>query len=78
MTIVVSGTFSSPERRKEIENLVEINGGKLTDSVSSKTSYLVIGENPGPSKIDKAKKFNITVINEEEFLKFLEQTQKKL
>jgi len=72
MTIVVSGTFSSPERRKEIENLVEINGGKLTDSVSSKTSYLVIGENPGPSKIDKAKKFNITVINEEEFLKFLE------
>ena len=51
--------------------MVEANGGKLLSGVSSKLSYLVVGEDAG-SKLEKAKKLGtITILNEEEFLKML-------
>lgn len=68
LKFVVSGNFGSSQRRKEIETMVEINGGKLVDSVSASTSYLVAGENMGPAKLQKATKLSIPIITEQEFL----------
>jgi DNA ligase (NAD+) len=62
LTFVVTGTlptFSRDDAKEFIEN----NGGKVTDSVSKKTSYLVLGENPG-SKFDKAKSLGVKIIDE--------------
>jgi DNA ligase (NAD+) len=70
-TIVISGNFGTSARRKELEAMVEDYGGKLSKSVSSKTSYFVAGEKVGPSKLDKATKNNVPIINEENFLKLL-------
>ena len=61
-TFVLTGAMSVP--RGEIKALVEANGGKVTGSVSKKTSYVVAGDAPG-SKVDKALK-NKVVISEEE------------
>ncbi|MCX7986553.1 MAG: NAD-dependent DNA ligase LigA [Bacteroidales bacterium] len=69
--IVVTGSYATPDRRKEIEELVILHGGKLTDNVSSKTSFIIAGENPGPSKIQKANQLNIPVISESEFLELI-------
>ena len=62
---VISGTFSIS--RDELSMMVEKNGGKNATSVSSKTNYLLVGDNPGPSKMSKAKELNVRVIREEEF-----------
>ncbi|MGC8865160.1 MAG: NAD-dependent DNA ligase LigA [Bacteroidales bacterium] len=67
-SVVVSGDFGTPQRRKEIEELIVAHGGKLVSSVSAKTSFIVAGENMGPSKREKALQWNIPVISEEEFL----------
>jgi DNA ligase (NAD+) len=67
MTFVVTGTlpnFSRDDAKEFIENY----GGKVTDSVSKKTSYLVLGENPG-SKFDKAKSLGVKIIDEAELKK---------
>lgn len=67
LTFVVTGTlpnFSRDDAKEFIKN----NGGKVTDSVSKKTSYLVLGENPG-SKFDKAKSLGVKVIDEAELKK---------
>ena len=48
------------------------NGGKVSSSISSKTSYIVAGDNMGPSKKDKAEKLNIELITEQDFLNSLE------
>ena len=57
-----AGAFAiSPDAKEFIES----NGGKVTDSVSKKTSYLVLGENPG-SKFEKAKSFGVKIIDEAE------------
>lgn len=64
-TFVLTGTLSMP--RDEAKELIELRGGKVTGSVTSKTSVVVVGENPG-SKYDKAVSLNITVWNEEEFI----------
>ena len=61
-TFVLTGAMSVP--RGEIKALVEANGGKVTGSVSKKTSYVVAGESPG-SKVDKAVKNKVPVISEE-------------
>ncbi len=71
LSIVVSGSFATPRRRKELEQLVEAYGGKLADSVSAKTAFIVAGENMGPSKLEKAKKLGVKIVSEEEFLKKL-------
>jgi len=67
---VISGVFSS-HSREEIKQLIENQGGVVKNSVSSKTNYLVSGENAGPSKLEKAEKLGIKVISEDAFLKLL-------
>ncbi|MDO5981196.1 NAD-dependent DNA ligase LigA [Flavivirga spongiicola] len=65
--IVVSGVFESVSRN-ELKKLIEDNGGKLSSSISSKTSYIVAGSNMGPSKKEKANQLGVLLINEHEFL----------
>ncbi len=69
-TFLFTGTLSRL-KRSDGEAMVEANGGKLLSGVSSKLSYLVVGEDAG-SKLEKAKKLGtIRILNEEEFLKML-------
>jgi len=70
-SFVISGSFSSPKRRKEIEQLIEDNGGKNASAVSSKTSFVVAGENMGPEKLKKANDLGIPIINDEDFMNML-------
>lgn len=62
LTFVVTGTLSG-FTRDEIKAYIESYGGKVTDSVSKKTSYLVVGENPG-SKLEKARALGVQIIDE--------------
>lgn len=71
LTFVVTGTLPTLTR-EGVKELIESNGGKVTDSVSKKTSYLVLGENPG-SKADKAKTLNVKVIGEDDLRKLVEK-----
>ncbi|QZT38346.1 NAD-dependent DNA ligase LigA [Halosquirtibacter xylanolyticus] len=73
VTFVISGNFGTATRRKELGNMVEEYGGKLTSSISKKTNYLIAGENIGPSKLEKAQSLNIPIINENDFIKMIEQ-----
>ncbi|MBQ0734051.1 NAD-dependent DNA ligase LigA [Aquimarina celericrescens] len=66
-TIVVSGVFEKVSRN-ELKKLIEDNGGKVSSSISSKTSYIVAGANMGPSKLEKANKLEVPIISEDEFL----------
>ncbi|TDY12639.1 NAD-dependent DNA ligase LigA [Meridianimaribacter flavus] len=66
-TFVVSGVFTSVSRN-ELKKLIEDNGGKVSSSISSKTSYVVAGDNMGPSKKTKAESLNIPILSEEQFL----------
>jgi DNA ligase (NAD+) len=61
-TFVVTGTLSQP--REEIAAWIEARGGKVTDSVSRKTTYVVVGEAPGRSKVDKAATLGIPTLDE--------------
>ncbi|MUU76840.1 NAD-dependent DNA ligase LigA [Winogradskyella endarachnes] len=67
LSIVVSGVFETISRN-ELKKLIEDNGGKVSSSISSKTSYLVAGDKMGPSKRTKAEKLEIEILNELEFL----------
>ena len=69
-TLVISGVFHTISRN-ELKKLIENNGGKVSSSISSKTSYLVAGENMGPSKLAKAQKLGITLITENQLLEIL-------
>ena len=64
LTFVVTGTLPNFSR-DDAKDFIEDNGGKVTDSVSKKTSYLVLGENPG-SKFEKAKSLGVKIIDEAE------------
>ena len=66
-TFVITGTLSQP--REEIASWIEDRGGKVTDSVSKNTSYVVVGDAPGASKISKAQKLDVSMIGEEELHK---------
>ena len=66
-TFVVSGVFESLSRN-ELKKLIEDNGGKVSSSISSKTSYVVAGDKMGPSKKAKAESLNIQLISEEDFM----------
>ncbi len=66
-SIVVTGVFESISRN-DLKKLIEDNGGKVSSSISSKTSFIVAGTNMGPSKKQKAEKLDIVIINEYQFL----------
>ncbi len=69
-SIVVSGVFSL-HSRDEYKEMIENNGGKNVGSVSKKTSFILAGENMGPSKLEKAQKLGVPVVSEQEFLDML-------
>lgn len=66
LSFVISGSFNSFSR-DELKALIEKNGGKNLNGVSSKTSYLIAGDKIGPSKLTKAEKLGVQIISEEEF-----------
>lgn len=68
---VISGVFSL-HSREEYKTMIEQNGGKLLSAVSSNVTYLLAGNNMGPSKLEKANKLGINIINEEQFLNMLQ------
>lgn len=69
-SIVISGVFSL-HSRDEYKDMIEKNGGKNVGSISSKTSFILAGDNMGPAKLEKAQKLGIKIITEEEFLSIL-------
>lgn len=69
---MISGVFAH-HSRDEYKNLIEKNGGKNVGSISKKTSFILAGENMGPSKLEKAQKLGIPLMNEDDFLALLEQ-----
>jgi DNA ligase (NAD+) len=71
LVFVVTGTLPG-FTRDELKEIIKQNGGKVTDSVSKNTSYLLAGEQPG-SKVDKAKQLGVKIIGLEEFNKLLGQ-----
>lgn len=71
-TFVISGVFHKISRR-DLKKLIEDNGGKVTSSVSGKTTMMVAGDNMGPSKLEAAEKLGVQIVNEEDFLNFLEK-----
>ena len=73
LNIIVTGSFATPQRRSELEQMVGDNGGKLQSSVNAKTSFIVAGEKPGSSKIKKANELGTKIISEDEFLAMIEQ-----
>ncbi|MCQ2111136.1 MAG: NAD-dependent DNA ligase LigA [Bacteroidaceae bacterium] len=70
-SIVISGVFMH-HSRDEYKSMIESNGGKNVGSISAKTSFILAGDNMGPSKKEKANKLGIPLVSEEEFLKMLE------
>lgn len=71
LTLVISGVFTKFSR-KELQNMIEMHGGKNTSSISKKTDYLVAGENMGPSKLSKAENLGVKIISEDEFLRLID------
>ncbi len=71
LTFVFTGTLSSMSRN-EAKEKIESLGGKVTSSVSKKTSFVVVGKDPG-SKYEKAKSLGVKIIDEKEFLKLIEK-----
>ncbi len=70
LSIVISGTFSH-HSREEYKQLIEQYGGKNVSSISKKTSFILAGENMGPSKLDKAQKLGVKLMSEDEFLELI-------
>jgi len=71
LTFVITGTLPTFSR-DEAKAFIESHGGKVTDSVSKKTSYLVLGENPG-SKAEKAQSLGVKILNEAELRKLVDR-----
>jgi DNA ligase (NAD+) len=70
--IVISGVFSRYSR-DELKDLIEKHGGRNSSSISSGTSFVLAGENMGPSKKDKAASLGIPLMSEDEFLKLISE-----
>jgi len=68
-TVVLSGKFKIGDRNGTVKPHLTSCGFNVKDRVTSRTDYLVIGEAPGQAKMDKAKKYNITIITEDKFFK---------
>ena len=71
-SFVISGVFER-HSRDEYKDMIERNGGKNVGSISKKTDYVLAGANMGPSKLEKAQKLNIPIIDESQFLEMLGQ-----
>ena len=71
-SIVISGTFKY-HSREEYKDLIEAHGGKNVGSVSSKTSFILAGENMGPEKLKKAQNLGIELIDENKFLSMINE-----
>ena len=70
-SVVISGVFAK-HSRDEYRAMIELHGGKNVGSISAKTSFILAGENMGPSKLQKAQKLGIRIMSEDEFLGLLE------
>ena len=70
-SFVISGVFVH-HSRVEYKTLIEKLGGKNVVSISAKTSFILAGDNMGPSKLEKAQKLGIKIMNEDEFLTLIE------
>lgn len=71
-SIVVSGVFAK-HSRDEYKAIIEANGGKNVGSISKKTSFILAGENMGPSKLEKAQSLSIPILSEDDFLAILDE-----
>ena len=69
-SIVISGVFAH-HSRDEYKEMIEKHGGKNVGSISGKTSFILAGDNMGPSKLEKAKKLGVPIMNEDEFLQLV-------
>ncbi|MFN3309606.1 MAG: BRCT domain-containing protein, partial [Anaerolineales bacterium] len=70
-TFVVTGGLQK-FTREEVKEFIEKRGGKVTESVSKKTDYVLVGQNPG-SKLEKARALNIPILDETQFLEMAEK-----
>ncbi|CAG8771494.1 16107_t:CDS:2, partial [Gigaspora rosea] len=66
-TFVFTGDLENLTR-EDAQDLVKSHGGRVTTAPSSRTSYVVVGDNPGPNKLEKIKQHNIPTLNEDELL----------
>ena len=71
-SIVISGVFAH-HSRDEYKEIIERNGGKNVGSVSKSTSFILAGDNMGPSKLEKAQKLRVRLVSEEEFLQMMKR-----
>jgi DNA ligase (NAD+) len=71
LTFVISGVFNN-HSRDQLKEMIELNGGKSSSSISGKTSYLLAGDNMGSEKLKKAEKLGVKIISEEEFVGLLD------
>lgn len=71
-TIVISGTFVQ-HSRDELKALIEQHGGKNTGSISKNTSFILAGDNMGPTKLEKATQLGVPLLSEQDFLALIEQ-----
>ncbi|MDE7355897.1 MAG: NAD-dependent DNA ligase LigA, partial [Rikenellaceae bacterium] len=69
-TIVISGTFTH-HTREEYKKMIEDHGGKNGSSISSKTSWVLAGDNMGPAKLKKAEQLGVDIMDEERFLQVI-------
>ena len=69
--VVISGVFAK-HTRDEYKALIEQHGGKNVSSISKATSFILAGENMGPSKLEKAQKLGVAILNEDDFLAMIE------
>ncbi|MBO7229834.1 MAG: NAD-dependent DNA ligase LigA [Bacteroidaceae bacterium] len=70
-SIVISGVFTH-HSRDEYKDIIEKNGGKNVGSVSKSTSFILAGDNMGPSKLEKAQKLGVKIVSEDDFLAMLQ------
>ena len=73
-SVVISGIFQH-HSRDEYKLIIEQNGGKNVGSISGKTSFVLAGDNMGPSKLEKAQKLGVRIMSEDEFLEMIKVKQ---
>ena len=72
-TFMVTGKLNGISRA-EVKSLIEENSGSSVSTVNKKLNYLIVGEKPTKKKVDKAKEFKVTLLNQSQFLKMLNVT----